>query len=367
MLLARVDVEASTLRRPRMPDDLDEHLATLRTRFTEIITVGDPPIPTTRSLVISPSLEAWLTCDPEANRRVLGTTHVPVPDDAAVWIRSLPLASPSGERRYSTTLDGRALAAQLDLGLLAAFSVEFRTLISALRPGWATTQPMKRGPGRPPGVQLFRGTGYALCLELLHRGERAEVTVAELAMSLGRTKTPMLRLIAEAERRGFLRRTSPRGPVQVRHTERLLDDLVISVKAEAVRRTADVVRLRSDRDPAGLPARIAKTLGEHGRVCALTGAAAVADLGGDLLIGGPVRAYANTIGLAGMLADAYPDSRDPTLILVEPAEEGVLHRLRPGTPSLVSPWQAVIDMLASDSEREREVGVHVRRRLEADR
>ena len=68
-----------------------------------------------------------------------------------------------------------------------------------------------------------------------------------------------------------------------------------------------------------------------------------------------------------MLADAYPDSRDPTLILVEPAEEGVLHRLRPGTPSLVSPWQAVIDMLASDSEREREAGVHVRRRLEADR
>ena len=360
-LLARVEIEAITLRRPRVGVDLDLYLTTLGARFTDILAVGQPAIGGTRAIELHPSLEAWLTRDPDANQHVLGTGEVPRPEDARTWLVE---RSPSPGRLYSPTLDGRALVERLDLGLLAAASIEFRTLIGALRPGWATKQPIKRGRGRPPGVQLFQGTGYALCLELLHRGERAEVSTGELAQALARSKTAALRMIAEAERRGFLRRTSVRGPVQIRNTDRLVDDLVTSAKADAARRPPVLVGLRTDRDPAGLPARVAKALGELGRICALTGAAAVTDLGGDLLVGAPVRAYANTLSLPRLLADAYPDPRAPTLILVEPVEEAVFHRQRPGTPALVSPWQAAIDLLASDSEREREVGTEVRRRLE---
>ena len=365
-LLARIDVEAKVLRRPRAGVDVDRHLTALRDAFTELLSVGELALAGTRSLTIDPSLEAWLTRDPAANLAVLGTDVVPEPEHAQSWLRGLVIGHQSGGRGYSAVLDGRALAAQLDLGLLAAASIEFRTLIAALRPGWATTQPIKRGRGRPPGVQLFQGTGYALCLELLHRGERAEVSTGELAQALGRSKTAALRMIAEAERRGFLRRTSPRGPVQIRNTDRLVDDLVTSAKAEAARHPPVLVGLRSDRDPAGLPARVAKALGELGRTMVVTGAAAVLDLGGDLLIGAPVRAYATTTGMTGpdLYADGYQDPRDPRLVLVEPVDEAVLHRLRPGTPSLVSPWQAVIDLLASDSERERDVGAEVRRRLE---
>lgn len=360
-LLARVEVRARVLRRPRPGVDADALIAALRAGFDEIIAVGAPSIPGTRALVIEPSLEAWLTRDAAANREVLGTDEVPAPERAQAWLRGLSLA---GGRRYSGTIDGRALADHLDLTAVMAEAPALRALVAGLRPAWATVGSLKRGRGRPPGVQLFQGSGYALCLELLHRGAGAEVTTGELVVALGRTKTPVLRMVTEAERRGFIRRTSLRGPVRVRDTDRLLDDLVTSVRAERARTPPPVRQLRSDRDPARLAERVAGALAEVGIVLAVTGAAAVPELGGDLLIGAPVRAYATLAALGTRpLADAFPTPRDPQLVIIEPPSDAVYHGLRPGTPARVSSWQAVVDLLASDSEREREIGSQVRRRL----
>ncbi len=311
-------------------------------------------------LPIAPSLAAWLTRDADANRAVLGTDEVPPETTAAAWLagRIIP-----GGRGFAPSVDGVALAEQLDLGGLAAFAPAFRDALARLNPAWASTQPLRRGRGRPPGVAIFRGTGYALCLELLHRGDRAQVTPGELVAALGRTKTPTLRFVNEAVRRGYLRRTSPRGPLVVRNCDRILDDLVTARRAAERATPRPTLGLRADRNPAELAARLGQRLTDHGRILAITGAAAVRDLGGDHLVGGPTYAYANLAGLDALRGDAYRDDRDPQLVLVEPMEPAVLHRLRPGAPPMVSPWQALIDLLAAHSDRERETGDLVRARM----
>jgi len=364
-LLARAGIDAVAYTTRHDEPGLVDQLTALRDQFTDLVWVGAAAraLPV-RSVALAPSLAAWLTRDADANEQVLGTREVPSADDADGWLRARNLA---GDRRYSITVDGCALARHLDLGLLAACSPEFRELITTLRPAWATDQPIKRGRGRPPGVSLFRGTGYALCLELLHLGDAAALTAATLTATLHRTKTPILRLLTECQQRGYLRRTSARGPLTVRDTTRLLDDLVTSVRAERLAHPPSVLHLRSDRDRDGLAARVGAELATHGRVLAVTGATAVLDLGGDMLVGGPTYAYANLAGLDAPPADAYRDARNPSLILIEPREEGVFHRLRVGEPSRVSTWQAVIDLLASDSERERGVGREIRHRLEESR
>lgn len=204
-----------------------------------------------------------------------------------------------------------------------------------------------------------------MCLELLHLGDSAEVTVGALSEILHRTRTPVLRLVQEAQRRGYLRRASAKGPLIVRDTDRLLEDMVTDTKVRRAEQRSPVLSLSADRDPAGLPARLGRRLAEHGRVLALTGAAAVSEQGGDLLVGGPLLAYANLGNITPMLGDAFIDERRPQLLLMEPQEDGMLHRLLPGIPARVSPWQALIDLLASSSEREREVGAEVRRNLTA--
>lgn len=311
-------------------------------------------------LPIGPSLAAWLTRDAAANRAVLGTDEVPPAASAASWLAGRVI---DGGRGFATSIDGVALAAQLDLGGLAAFAPAFRDALVRLNPTWASANAVRRGRGRPPGVAIFRGTGYALCLELLHRGDRAEVTPGELVAALGRTKTPTLRFVNEAVRRGYLRRSSPRGPLVVRNSERIVDDLVTARRAAERVTPRPTLGLRADRNPAQLAARLAQGLADHGRVLAITGAAAVRDHGGDHLVGGPTYAYANLAGLDALRGDAYRDDRDPQLVLIEPTEPAVLHRLRPGAPPMVSPWQALIDLLASHSERERETGDLVRARL----
>ncbi|HVV88843.1 MAG TPA: hypothetical protein VHE35_37635 [Kofleriaceae bacterium] len=361
-MLARAGIEATVLGPPRSDTQRAARLATLRETFTELIDLdgggGD-----VRALAIEPSIEAWLTRDHGANQAVLGTGEVPAPDRARDWL--LAREVPGSDRRYSAAVEGRALARAIDLGVLAAASPALRGLIASLSPGW--TSPV-RGRGRPPGVVLFRGTGYALCLELLHRGEGTQVTPAELIEVLHRTKTPVLRLIGECQRRGYLHRATPRGPLVIRRRDRLLDDLVTSVKAERARRPATIVPLATDRDPADLPRRVAAALAELGRVMALTGASAVEDLGGDLLVDVPVQAYAAVGDLPprAVEVDAYRDARHPRLVLIEAGDPALLHRLRPGTPARVSPWQAVIDLLASESQRERDVGDRVRCRLEGN-
>ena len=365
-LLARADIEARVYRRPRPTVDLARHLAALRTAHDDIVAVG-APIAGTRHLEPRPSLAAWLTRDPEANRAVLGTDAVPEGAQAEAWLQRLVLGTAGAPRAYSAALDGRALVDTVDLGLVAAAAPELRALLAALRPAWGAAQPFKRGRGRPPGIQLFAGTGYALCLELLHQGAGAELTTGQLVDALGRSKTPVLRMIGEAERRGYVRRGSPRGPLRLVRPDRLLEDLVTAVRAERVRRPPRVLPLAADRDPAGLPARVAAFLAERGRVMALTGGAAVVDLGGDALIGGPVVAYARIDGAGATVADGYRDAQHPRLVIVEPQDDAVLHRMRPGTPAAVVPWQAVIDLLASDSAREREIGDEVRGRLERPR
>ena len=312
------------------------------------------------TLTIEPSLSAWLTRDADANRAVLGSADVPPPERADAWLRASRCADGRG---FAMSLDGIALARAIDLGTLAAFAPSFRDALVRLNPLWASTQPMRRGRGRPPGVAMFRGTGYALCLELLHRGAGATVTPAELASALGRTKTPIARFLAEAQRRGYLRRTSPRGPLVVRNPERILDDVVTSVRAHERQMPRATMGLRVDRNPTQLPARLAKRLAEHGRVLAVTGAAAVLTHGGDHLVGGATWAYANLDGLDALRGDAYRDERDPQLVLVEPTDPAVLHGLLPGEPPLVSPWQATIDLLCSPDDREREAGAEVRARL----
>jgi hypothetical protein len=337
-------------------------VASLREAFDEILVASLGTVPVgARQLEVTPSLEAWLTRDAAANLEILGTDEVPEAEAARQWLRESVVAD--GSRKFSLSLDGKALAAKLDLSLLAAFSPAFRSLISTLHPTWANEQPVKRSAGRPPGIALFRGTGYALCLELLHLGSHAEVTVAQLIETLRRTKTPILRLIQEAQRRGYLQRTSPRGPLTVRNTDRLLEDLVTDARARNAQQPAITLPLNTDRDPQGLAARLSRRLAEHGRVMALTGASSVIDHGGDLLVGGPEVAYASLSDLDGLLGDAFIDRRAPRLILVEPREEGMFHRIRPGAPPRVSPWQATIDLLSSTNDREREVGEEVKARL----
>lgn len=247
--------------------------------------------------------------------------------------------------------------------MLASFSPDFRSLVTTLKPGWASAQKLKRAPGRPPGVAMFRGSGYALCLELLHRGERAEVTVAQLMEALRRTKTPILRLIQEGQRRGYLRRTLARGPLIVRNTEQLLDDMATDAKARNTQQPPAILPLDTDRDDKTLLTRLGRRLAEHGRMMALTGAPAVSGEGGDHLVGGPIVAYTSLAGIEPMLGDAFVERHSPKAILVEPREEGFFHHVRLGSPALVSPWQAVIDLLASSNDREREVGAEVRSRL----
>lgn len=364
-LLERAGIAAESFGLSRSERDvstLDKRVAVLREAFEEILVASSRAAPAgARQLDVIPSLEAWLTRDAAANLEVLGTDEVPEAEDAARWLRERIVAG--GHRRFSLSLDGKALAAKLDLSLLAAFSPAFRSLISTLHPTWANEQPVKRSAGRPPGIAMFRGTGYALCLELLHLGNRAEVTVAQLIETLRRTKTPILRLIQEAQRRGYLQRTSPRGPLTVRNADRLLEDMVTDAKARNAQQPAITMLLNTDRDPQSLAARLSRRLAEHGRVLALTGAAAVTDYGGDLLVGGPEVAYVSLSGMEGLLGDAFIDRQSPRLILVEPREEGMLHRLSPGEPPLVSPWQAVIDLLSSSNDREREVGAEVKARL----
>ncbi|MBL8624343.1 MAG: hypothetical protein JNK64_23755 [Myxococcales bacterium] len=364
-LLRRAGVKTHAVRVPRDVTSQRRH-AQAFARDGATVCVIDPlgDIDDAVPLPIAPSLAAWLTRDPAANRAVLGTDEVPPAATSATWLADRNL--PDG-RRFATSIDGVALAAQLDLGGLAAFAPAFRDALARLNPTWASTQAVRRGRGRPPGVAIFRGTGYALCLELLHRGDRAEVTPTELVAALGRTKTPTLRFVNEALRRGYLRRTSPRGPLVVRNCDRILDDLVTAAQADQRRSPRPTFGVRTDRDPAGLPSRLARSLGVHGRVLAITGSAAVRDRGGDHLSGGPILAFASLAGVDTMLGDAYRDLRDPQLVLIEPTEPAVLHRLRPGTPPQVSPWQAVVDLLTSHSERERETGNVVRRHLEAHR
>lgn len=365
-LLRRTGIDAEVFR--ISPSSADgavtaERIDALREAFSQILVVArnqtEAPAGS-RAINLVPSLEAWLTRDAATNLAVLGTAEIPPPEEARAWLAHMVRP---GNRRFSLGLDGRALAARLDLGLLAAFSPDFRSLMSALRPAWASEQPMRRGRGRPAGIAMFRGTGYAMCLELLHLGERAEVTPAMLGETLHRTKTPILRLIQEGTRRGYLQRSSARGPLRVRNTERLLEDMVTDAKARRAERLPATLSLDADRDPQSLPARLSRRLAEHGRVLALTGAPAVAEHGGDLLIGGPIVAYTNLAGIDAMLGDAFIDERNPRLLLIEPREEGMLHRLQPGTPARVSPWQAAIDLLSSVNEREREVGTEVKHRL----
>lgn len=366
-LLTRLGVSAVALRVAPAAPDTEARIAVLRDRFDEILDCCGARLTGTRAVAIVPTILAWLTRDPDANERVLATNVVPPTNEAAEWLGRLSIASSGPPRKFIRAIDGKALAATMDLGRLATAVPEFRELVSSLRPAWTSGPTVKRGPGRPPGVQLFQGTGYALCLELLHAGARGDVSTGDLVVSLGRTKTPVLRMIAEAERRGFVRRTSPRGILRVLRPDRLLDDLVIAVRAERARRPPAVMALGTDRDPEGLVDRVAKFLHARGRVVAVTGAAALNESGGEMLIGGPIRAYASVGDLGETIADGYRDRRHPRLILVEPVDESVLHRLRPGTPSLVSRWQAVIDLLASENDREREIGTEVRRRLEATR
>lgn len=363
-LLQRTGLEVEPFRTPSEPSAaaaMVERIEVLKDVFAEILVVGWSAPAGARALEITPSLEAWLTRDASANLEVLGTDEVPEAEQAERWLRERIIAS--GHRKFSLSLDGKALAAKLDLSLLAAFSPAFRSLVSTLNPTWANDQPVRRSAGRPPGIAIFRGTGYSFCLELLHLGQRAEVTVAQLIETLHRTKTPILRLIQEAQRRGFLQRTSPRGPLVVRNTDRLLDDLVTDAKARNAQLPATTLPVNADRDPQNLAARLSRRLAEHGRVLALTGAAAVPDHGGDHLVGGPAVAYVSLAGIEGLLGDAFVDRQAPRLLLVEPREEGILHRLRPGEPARVSPWQAAIDLLSSVNERERETGEAVKAHL----
>lgn len=363
-LLMRAGLEILTFRLPSGEGNakvLAARVESLRQAFPEILVVGPEAPSGARRLAIQPSLEAWLTRDADANSAVLGTSEVPTASRAQHWLRERVMGG--GQRRFSLTLDGRALAAALDLGRLAAFAPAFRSLLSTLKPGWASEQKLKRAPGRPQGIALFRGSGYAFCLELLHRGAGAEVTVAQLMEALRRTKTPMLRLIQEGMRRGYLRRASARGPLIIRNTERLLDDMATDAKARSNQQPPAILPLDTDRDAKNLLTRLGRRLAEHGRMMALTGAPAVSDAGGDHLLGGPLVAYASLAGIEPLLGDAFVERQSPKLILVEPREEGIFHHVRHGAPALVSPWQAVIDLLASANDREREVGAEVRSRL----
>jgi hypothetical protein len=313
------------------------------------------------AMTVEPSVAAWLTRDAAANRAVLGVDEVPAPERATAWLGAHRCADGRG---FAMSIDGIALARTIDLGTLAAFAPSFRDALVRFNPLWASTQPVRRGRGRPPGVAMFRGTGYALCLELLHRGAGATVTPAELGAALDRTKTPMLRFIAEGQRRGYLRRTSPRGPLVVRNTERILDDVVTDVRARERQRPAPRIGLRTDRDRDAMITRLATRLALRGRVFAVTGGAV--DFGGPLLVGGAVTAYTSLEGLDPLLGDAYRDDRWPHLVLVEPYEDAVVARLTAtATPyvSAVSRWQATIDLLASNDEREREAGAEARQRL----
>jgi hypothetical protein len=364
-LLARAGIETETFRLSRAGQGdagLETRIAALREIFESVLVTMDKSAPLgARQLAVLPSLEAWLTRDPEANREVLGLEEVPHPEDAARWLRERIVAN--SNRRFSLSLDGKALAARLDLSILAAFSPSFRSLISTLHPTWANEQPTRRSAGRPPGTALFRGTGYTFCLELLHVGARGEVTATQLIERLHRTKTPIARLIHEAQRRGYLQRSSERGPLKPRNLDQLVDDLVTDAKARQLQAMPAMLSLNADRDPQHLPARLSRRLAEHGRVLALTGATSVSDYGGDLLTGGPQLAYTSLAGIEDLLGDAFVDRLAPRLILIEPREDGMLYRLRPGEPARVSPWQAAIDLLSSVNERERETGEAVKAQL----
>ncbi len=363
-LLKRVGVDVAPfgLPRDRTNEELEKRIAVLRESFDDVLITGVAKPPTgARPLNAEPSLGAWLTRDPKANREVLGTDEVPAADEAARWLREQTVAG--GKRRFSLTLEGKALAEKLDLSTLMEFSPVLRSLVFSMRPTWANEQPLRRSAGRPPGIAMFRGTGYAFCLELLHLGARTEVTVAQMMTALSRTKTPVLNLIQEAQRRGFLHRASPRGPLQIRQTERLVDEMVVDVKARRTNRAEHTRGLSADRDSKNLVTRLSHRFAERGRIFAITGAPAVRAWGGELLIGGPALAYTSLANLDGSLGDAFDDPVAPQLILIEPQEEAVFHRMEPGEIPSVSPWQAVIDLLASPNDREREVGMEVKRRL----
>jgi hypothetical protein len=368
VLLARAGVPVTPFRLSTLtPTALATRIKALRQAFTHVLladAAGAAP-EGALSLDLAPSLESWLTRDPEANQKVLGTREVPTPEGADRWLRARVVGAQG--RSFSLGLDGSALAAQLDLGLLAAAAPSFRSLLASLQPNWAAGARLPRRRGRPAGVAMFRGSGYTLCLELLHLGDRAEVTPAALGEALKRTRTPVLRLVQEAQRRGYLRRRSARGALTVRDADRLLEELVTDVRARRAARRPEMLPIGVDRDPAGLPRRLGERLAEHGRVLALTGAFAIPEYGGDSLAGGPVLAYAHLKGITSMLGDAFVDERRPRLLLIEPEEDGMLHRLSLGAPARVSPWQAVIDLLASSSEREREIGNVARRALQAAR
>jgi hypothetical protein len=360
-LLARAGVEANARRvSVHQPEVVSRHVEALEQSGRRACVV-DPaaPLADGLTLAIEPSIEAWLTRDLEANREVLGAGEVPPAELAKAWLAGRTVGG--GARQFTLALDGRALADRLDLGRLAAFAPGFRELVNRLNPGWGAVAPVPRRRGRPPGVALFRGTGVALCLELLHLADGTMVRAEALAEAVGRTKTPVRRFIDECVRRGYLRRTSPRGPLVVRNRERLLEDLVADRRARHPRTPA--IGLSDRRDPVGFVERLARRLGEHGRVMAITGARAVADLGGDHLIGGPTFAYAPLAGLDAIVGDSSVDDRAPQVVLIEPDSPGLLHRLRPGIPARVSPWQAAIDLLASPNSRERETGELVRDHL----
>lgn len=361
-LLSRAGVAASAARLPSDQAARRHQIESLVASGLRVCVVdASEPIDGTIALPIRPSLAAWLTRDRNANEAVLGIADVPPADAAETRVEELRL---DHDRRFAWSLDGLALARRIDLSVLAAFSAEFRSTLAQLNPTWATTNPPVRRRGRPAGVMLFRGSGYALCVELLHLGDGTSTTPDQLAAAIQLSRTPTIRLVRECLRRGYLRRTTPRGPLTVRNTQRIVDELATEERARRSRTPLRSLGVRTDRGAADLLPRLANALSQRGSLLAVTGAPAVREFGGDHLAGGPTMAYANLEVVAQLpLGDWYRDDRTPLVVLVAPDDRGVLHRLRQGTPPLVSPWQAVIDLLASNSERERETGQLVRQRL----
>ncbi len=361
-LLARAGVAASAARLPESRAAQRQQVESLIASGVRVCVVDSAEeIDGALSLPVRPSLAAWLTRDRSANEAVLGIADVPPAEAAKAWLEGLDLDQ---DRKFALSLDGLALARRLDLSVLAAFSPELRSTLALLDPTWATTQSIARARGRPAGIVLFRGSGYALCLELLHLGDGAMVTPDQLAAAIQLSRTPTVRLVHECVRRGYLRRRAPRGPLMVRNTQRIVDELTADERARRNQTPLRSLGVRTDRAAATLLTRLSTALSQRGSLLAVSGAAAVREFGGDHLAGGPTLAYANLDVVDHLpLGDWYRDERSPLVVLVAPADRGVLHRLRPGTPPLVSPWQAVVDLLTSNSERERETGQLVRQRL----
>jgi hypothetical protein len=365
-LLARLNVEVVAMAPPpramRQTDRAERLVTQLRDAgFDEVIWLAGMPLH--GALAPDPSLEHWLVSDPTALQAVLGRSDPPFPAEPQNWLNDA-VRQLTGGRDYSAVIDGVRLAQTLDLTRLAERSKVFRELAARVSPRWATGEQAWRGRGRPAGVGLFKGTGYGLCMEFLYRGTDQEVTRSDLIASLGRSKTPLNRFIAEGVRRGYLRRTTPRGPIVLRNRPRLVDDMVTSLRARTdIRQQA----VRSDMPTDRLLVALQQRFSEVGRAFAVTGAYAVRDLGGEHLVNSPVLAFAPFEGLDRVLAQigATPDPRRPQVILVEPYEAGVFHRQQTEGQHRVSPWQATLDLLSSHSDRERETGEMVRRKLEA--